>query len=56
MRVIDCDCGATVQAANEDDLKKRVREHLVADHPDMSMSDDEVAQLIEDRSYEAVDS
>lgn len=56
MKVIDCDCGATVQAANEDDLKSRVREHLAAEHPDTSMSDEEIDQLVADRSYEALDS
>lgn len=56
MRVIDCDCGATLQAANDDDLAARVRRHLEADHPGTSMSDEEVRALVADKAYAATDS
>jgi predicted small metal-binding protein len=55
MRVFDCDCGQTLQAANDDDLLKVVREHVDAAHegrPD----DDELRRKIEREAYEATDS
>jgi hypothetical protein len=56
MRVIDCDCGATLQAANDDDLFGVARAHVDEEHPDMQLSDDQVRQLISDRAYSATDS
>jgi predicted small metal-binding protein len=55
VRVIDCDCGQTLQAANDEDLEKRVREHYEADHPGEDLSDDDLRQLVE-RAYTATDS
>jgi hypothetical protein len=55
MRVIDCDCGTTIQAANDDDLFKAAREHVDQAHPDMELSDDDVRRLVADRAYEASD-
>jgi predicted small metal-binding protein len=56
MKVIDCDCGATLQAANDDDLFKAARRHVDEEHPDMKMSDDQVRRLVSERAYEASDS
>ena len=56
MRVIDCDCGETLQAANDDDLARRVREHLDSHHPDTEMSDDEIQTFVADKAYAATDS
>jgi predicted small metal-binding protein len=56
MRVIDCDCGKTLQAANDDDLAKSVREHVAEDHPDMDMSDEDARQLVSSQAYDAQDS
>jgi hypothetical protein len=56
MRVIDCDCGKTLQAANDDDLAGAVRGHIAEDHPDMDMSDDDVRQLVSSQAYDAQDS
>lgn len=56
MRVIDCDCGVTLQAANDEELAGRVREHIAADHPDQELSDDEIRAFVADRSYAAMDS
>ena len=55
MRVIDCDCGTTLQAANDDDLFKATREHVDQQHPDMELSDDDVRGLVADKAYEASD-
>jgi predicted small metal-binding protein len=57
MRVIDCDCGATLQAANDDDLLKAAREHVDQKHPDNSkLTDEQVQSLVAERAYEASDS
>ena len=56
MRVIDCQCGKTLQAANDEDLAEAVRGHVAEDHPDMEMSDDEVRGLVASQAYEAGDS
>ena len=56
MRVIDCDCGVTLQAANDDELATSVREHLRSDHPDMQLDDDGVRELVASKAYSATDS
>ena len=56
MRVIDCDCGKTLQAANDDDLAESVRKHVAEDHPDMEMSDEDARQLVSSQAYDAEDS
>jgi predicted small metal-binding protein len=56
MRVLDCDCGTTLQAANDDDLAVQVREHADESHPDMQLSDEQARELVADRAYEASDS
>jgi predicted small metal-binding protein len=55
MRVIDCDCGKTLQAANDDDLARAVREHVGESHPDMDLTDDQVHDLVASRAYDAED-
>src|SRR4051812_27550143 len=54
MRVIDLDTGDTLQAANDDDLRKAVA-GFYADRNE-PMSEDDVAQLIDRRAYDATDS
>jgi hypothetical protein len=56
MRVIDCDCGQTLQAANDEDLFKEARAHVDQEHPDMQLSDDQVRELVASKAYEASDS
>ena len=56
MRVIDCDCGKTLQAANDEDLAEAVRGHVAEEHPDMEMSDEQVQELVSERAYDAQDS
>jgi predicted small metal-binding protein len=55
MRVIDCECGKTLQAANDEDLAEAVRDHVEEEHPDMEMSDDQVEQLVSSQAYDAED-
>ena len=56
MRVIDCDCGTTLQAANDDELVGAVREHVEQDHPDMDLDDEGVRELVAAKAYSATDS
>jgi hypothetical protein len=56
MRVIDCDCGQTLQAANDDDLFKETRAHIDDEHPDMPLTDEQVRELVASRAYDASDS
>jgi len=55
MRVIDCDCGATLQAANDDDLARVVRRHVDEVHPDTRLDDAQVKALVDEKAYEAAD-
>jgi hypothetical protein len=56
MRVIDCDCGETLQAANDDDLADRVRAHVDEAHPDMQLDEQQARAMVADQAYEASDS
>jgi hypothetical protein len=56
MRVIDCDCGQTLQAGNDDDLFKETRAHVDQEHPDMQLTDEQVRDLVTSKAYEASDS
>jgi predicted small metal-binding protein len=56
MRVIDCECGQTLQAANDEDLAREVRDHVAEEHPDMDMSDEQVEELVSSQAYDAQDS
>ena len=56
VRVIDCDCGHTLQAANDEDLFRVAREHVDQEHPDMGLDDDQVRRLISEKAYSATDS
>ena len=55
MRVIDCECGAIVQAANDEELVGQVREHVAQEHPDMSLDEEDAKRLVSERAYTATD-
>jgi predicted small metal-binding protein len=56
MRVLDCDCGTTLQAANDDDLTTEVRAHVDESHPELELSDEQARELVANRAYDATDS
>ena len=56
MRVIDCECGKTLQAANDEDLTEAVRQHVAEDHPDMDLSDEQAGELVSSQANDADDS
>jgi hypothetical protein len=54
VRVIDLDTGDTLQAANDDDLARAVKSYY--DEHGEEIADDEAAELVSSRAYEASDS
>jgi predicted small metal-binding protein len=59
MRVLDCECGQTVQAANDDELRLALAAHLREQHPgegQQQLDDDQLQSLIQERAYDATDS
>jgi predicted small metal-binding protein len=56
MRVIECnECGETISAANDDELRRHLGEHLAEEH-DQEPDEDEVADLVHEQAYDASDS
>jgi predicted small metal-binding protein len=56
MRVVECDiCGETISAANDDELARRVRDHLESQH-DQEPEDEQIRTMIEEEAYDAMDS
>jgi predicted small metal-binding protein len=55
MRVIDCQCGTTLKAANDEDLASVVRDHVNEEHPDMDLSDEQVQEMVAEQAYDAED-
>ena len=56
MRVIECnECGETISAANDKELTDRLREHLRSEH-DEAPDGEEVADLVHEEAYDAMDS
>jgi predicted small metal-binding protein len=56
MRVIECDeCGETLSAANDEELARRLGEHLRKEHG-RQLDDEELAELLAEEAYDAMDS
>jgi predicted small metal-binding protein len=56
MRVIECnECGETISAANDDELERSLTAHLGAEH-DLEPDEGEVADLVHEQAYDAMDS
>lgn len=57
MRVIDCNvCGATIKAANDQELARELDRHMQSDHPDVEWAGDRAAELVSAQAYHATDS
>ena len=56
MRAIDCPCGKTLQASNDDELASAVIEHAQSDHPDMQLDDAGAREMVASNAYSATDS
>jgi predicted small metal-binding protein len=49
-KVINCECGYTVQGESDDDLVRNAEEHIQRDHPEMvgTVSRDELLEMAEE--------
>ena len=57
MRVIDCnECGATLKAANDEELARQLSQHMQSEHSHVEWDDDQAADLIQRQAYSATDS
>ena len=57
MRVIECnECGATIKAANDEELAQQLDEHMKSEHSDVEWDDEQAADLVESGAYDATDS
>jgi predicted small metal-binding protein len=55
--VIECNvCGHVVVAATDEELVKRLLEHMAADHPDAVLDEAAARDLVASEAYEATDS
>ncbi len=55
MRVIDCDCGAVVQAANDEELARNVQRHTEEQHPDQPLDEEAAKKMVSAQAYTAMD-
>lgn len=57
MRVIECNvCGETISAAHDDDLLRRLREHMEARHDSTSFDEAQARETVAREAYDASDS
>jgi predicted small metal-binding protein len=57
LRVIDCnECGATIKAANDNELARELTRHMQSEHPEVDWGDEQAADLVSRRAYSATDS
>jgi predicted small metal-binding protein len=55
--VIDCnECGATIKAANDNELARQLTQHMQSEHPGVEWDDDKASDLVTRQAYEATDS
>jgi hypothetical protein len=56
MRVIECnECGATISAANDDELREELDRHMQSEHSDAEWDDERSAEAIGQQAYTATD-
>ena len=52
MRALDCDCGRHLEAANDQKLFDKAKEHVNQDHPQMQLSDEQVREIVAEKAYD----
>jgi predicted small metal-binding protein len=52
VRAVDCWCGQVVQAEDDEELGRRLREHLQEAHADEPRSEEDVRSRVAERGYE----
>jgi predicted small metal-binding protein len=57
MRVIECNtCGEPLAAATDDELLRRMRDHMASEHESAGFDEDEARETIASEAYDATDS
>jgi predicted small metal-binding protein len=57
VRVIDCnECGATIKAADDEELTAELNKHMKSEHPDVEWDDEQASDLVSSQAYDATDS
>jgi len=57
VRVIDCnECGATIKAANDEELVRELDKHMKSEHSDVEWEDESSEELVSGQAYDATDS
>jgi predicted small metal-binding protein len=52
MRAIECPCGHHAEGADDDELFRLAREHIISDHPDMQRTDADLRDRIAADAYD----
>jgi predicted small metal-binding protein len=52
MRALDCDCGWHLEAANDQTLFDKAKEHVSRDHPEMQLSAEQVREIVAEKAYD----
>jgi predicted small metal-binding protein len=57
MRVVECNiCGEALSGATDDELFRRIRAHMEAEHPSVTLDEAATRQMIDNEAYDASDS
>ncbi len=51
MLAIDCPCGYHMEAADEEELFEKAREHVDRDHSEMDLSDEQLRGILAEGAY-----
>ena len=51
MRALDCECGRHLEAANDEKLFDKAKEHVNRHHPEMQLSDELVREIVAEKAY-----
>jgi hypothetical protein len=52
MRALDCDCGRHLEAADDQKLFDKAKEHVNRDHPEMRLSAEQVREIVAEKAYD----
>jgi predicted small metal-binding protein len=56
MRVLECNtCGEPLTAANDEELLKRLRQHMESEHPSTGFDETRAREMIANEAYNATD-
>jgi uncharacterized protein DUF1059 len=52
MRAIDCPCGHTLEAPDDEALFRAARQHIAQDHPEMDRTDEQIRERVAADAYD----